>query len=296
VPRRDPPNPWDPPRDWAEFLAVRLLVEFAAALPLQQAICLGQTVTSLLARAVPKLRTTAAANLRLAGYAEPQIPVLIRGVFDSLGRTLAVAARLRHLDAANVGRLIEYEGFEHYAEAKRRGKGILFATAHLGNWELSALAHSLLTEPMHVVVRPLDNPLLDAWVTRLRERTGNSIHPKRDAIRPLLRALSRNQPVGILVDQNVLKADGIFINFFGNPACTQAAFARLAHRTGAAVIPGFAVWDDARQKYVLRFEPILEITGDVREDTQRVQAAVERAIRRNPDQWLWIHRRWKTQP
>ena len=143
---------------------------------------------------------------------------------------------------ANVSQWIRYEGFEHYERAKARGKGVLFATAHLGNWELSAFAHALLTEPMNVVVRPLDNPLIDRIVERRRALSGNTLLSKRDFARSILHALRANQPVGILVDQNSSPDNGAFVPFFGTLACANLTFAKLAARSGAAVIPGFAIW------------------------------------------------------
>jgi KDO2-lipid IV(A) lauroyltransferase len=244
--------------------------------------------------AVPKLRKTARRNLEIAGFGKRED--IVDGVFHAIARTLVAVARVHKLDKQNIHDLIEYEGFEHYVEAKRRGKGALFATAHLGNWELSAVAHSLLTEPMHVVVRPLDNLHVDAIVEARREATGNHVISKRDAARDILRALKRNDPVGILIDQNVSLAEGTFIDFLGVPACAGTAFARLAAHSGAAVIPGFALWSEARQKYILKFYPLVEITGDAIEDTKRIHAVIEKVIREHPDQWLWLHRRWKTRP
>jgi KDO2-lipid IV(A) lauroyltransferase len=173
---------------------------------------------------------------------------------------------------------------------------VLFATAHLGNWELSAYAHALLSAPMHVVVRPLDNPLIDAMVEHRRTLSGNHIIPKKDFARGIIKALAANQAVGILIDQNAAADGGLFVDFFGIPACASASFARIAAHTGAAVIPGFALWSDAEQRYVLRFHAAVEITGDVEADTAQLQRQVELAIREHPGQWLWIHRRWKTRP
>lgn len=255
---------------------------------------LSRFYAKLLDLAVPKLRRTARRNLEIAGFGQRED--IIDGVFHAIARTLVAIAQVRGLNKTNIHEIIEYEGFEHYAEAKRRGKGALFATAHLGNWELSAVAHSLLTEPMHVVVRPLDNPHVDAIVEARRQATGNHVISKKDAARDILRALKKNEPVGILIDQNVSLAEGTFIDFFGVPACAGTAFARLASHSGAAVIPGFALWSEARQKYILKFFPLVEITGDAIVDTKSIHAVIEQVIREHPDQWLWLHRRWKTRP
>lgn len=276
-------------RNLFEYWLVRAILASVSYGPTQW---LGRVYAKLLDLAVPKLRRVAARNCELTG----QPPEIIDGVFRSIGRMLVSFARFPRLDVTNIHDHIRYEGFEHYAAAKAKGKGVLFATLHLGNWELSAFAHALMTEPMHVIVRPLDNPLLDELVRARRSASGNIIIGKSDGIRPIFRALEANQAVGILVDQNVGLDDGLFINFFGHRACVSPAFAKLAARTGATVIPGYAIWSPTERKYILQFDPPVQITGNVLVDTQRIQNALERAIRAYPDQWLWIHRRWKTRP
>lgn len=217
-------------------------------------------------------------------------------MFRSIGRVVYSFARFPEIHAGNVQEWIGYEGLENYLVAKREGRGVLIATAHLGNWELSAFTHAIMTEPMHIVVRPLDNARVDAFVEHRRQLTGNRIIGKWDAPRSILRALHRNEAVGILIDQNTDPREGVFVDFFGVPACATTAFARLAARTQAVVIPGFALWCEESKRYVLRFYPPVEITGDVQADTQRIQTTLESVIRQYPDQWLWIHRRWKTRP
>jgi Kdo2-lipid IVA lauroyltransferase/acyltransferase len=218
------------------------------------------------------------------------------GVFASIARILLSFARFPQLDAASINNWIRYEGFEYFEQARVAGRGVLFATAHIGNWELSAFAHALMARPMHVVVRPLDNPLIDRIVAFYRGLSGNRIIEKKDYARGILKALAANQAVGILIDQNSSLDEGVFIDFFGIPACASAGFAKLAARTKAAVVPGFAIWSPAEKKYVLRFYPAVPMTGDVRQDTQRLHDLLEQVIREHPDQWLWIHRRWKTRP
>lgn len=259
---------------------------------------LGILYARLLDRAIPRLRRTAERNLTFA-YPERGDAWRARtidGIFDSIGRVLSAFAQFPRINASNVGEWIRYEGFEHYEAAMARGKGLLFATAHLGNWELSAFAHALLTSPMNVVVRPLDNPIIDGLVEHRRALSGNVLLSKRDFARSILQALRKNEAVGILVDQNASAENGVFVPFFGETACANTTFAKLAARSGAAVIPGFAVWNPAEKRYVLRFYPAVTITGDEADDTARIQYAIEAAVREYPDQWLWIHRRWKTRP
>ena len=273
---------------WLEYLLARGVLASLAIAPFG----LARVYASLLDRLVPRLRRIALRNLQLTGMPAG----LADGVYESIARLLYGFARLPQINRENVHQWIRYEGFEHFEEAKRRGKGVLFATGHLGNWELSAYAHALMTEPMYVVVRPLDNPHIDRLVEQRRSGSGNRIIGKKDLLRGVLKALAANEAVGILLDQNAGLDDGVFVDFFGLQASANVGFTKLAQRTGAAVIPGFAVWSTAERRYILRFYPIVEMTGDITADTQALQAALETAIREYPDQWLWIHRRWKTRP
>src|SRR5947207_9351840 len=142
-------------------------------------------------------------------------------------------------------------------------RSVLVATAHLGNWELSAFSHALMTAPMHIVVRPLDNARVNAFVEKRRALSGNHIIQKTDAARKILKALAAGDAVGILIDQNTTPSEGVFINFFGRKACAGTAFVKFAHHTGAAVVPGYALWSDVDKKYTLRFDPEIPMSGDV---------------------------------
>ena len=247
---------------------------------------------------VPRLRRTAMRNLELAypGKTKAERSQIVDGVFRSIGRLIAVFARFPQLHRGNIGEWISYEGLENYKSAKAKGRGVLVATAHLGNWELSAFAHALLTEPMNIVIRPLDSPALDRIVVKRRTLSGNRLIEKWDSVRAIIRALHQNEAVGVLIDQNTSLQEGVFVDFFGVPACANTAFARLAARTGAPVIPGFALWCSEQRRYILRFYPEVPMTGDARADTQALHSLLEKVIREYPDQWLWIHRRWKTRP
>jgi KDO2-lipid IV(A) lauroyltransferase len=235
---------------------------------------------------VPRLRRVALRNLELAGFANISDKIA-DGVFLSVGRIMASVAKFPAITRANVQEWIRYDGLENFTAAQGKGRGVLVATAHLGNWELSAFSHALMTAPMHIV---------DAWVERRRALSGNHIIHKKDAAREILRALAAGDAVGILIDQNTTPAEGVFIDFFGRKACAGTAFVKFAHHTGAAVVPGYALWSDQEKRYILRFDPEIAMTGDVQADTQRVHTALEGVIREHPDQWLWLHRRWKTRP
>jgi KDO2-lipid IV(A) lauroyltransferase len=272
-----------------EFAIVRIAIAAIALFP-----SLSIFFATLVDVLVPRLRRIAVKNLTMAGFANPG--QIADGVFRSIARLLATFARLPRLTPQNISTLIRYDGLENFQNASAKGRGVLVATAHLGNWELSAFAHAWMTAPMHIVVRPLDNPRIDALVERYRALSGNHIIEKKDAARGILKALKSGGAVGILIDQNNTLDQGVFIDFFGQKACAGTAFAKLAHHSGAAVVPGFALWSDEEQRYVLRFYPEIEMTGDVAEDTQRIHSQLESVIREYPDQWLWIHRRWKTRP
>ena len=285
-------------RNGAEAALARVLLGAFEHAPRPVAEAMGQACARLLDRAIPRLRHTALRNLE---FAYPNRDAEWRGriadgVFASIGRLIAAFTQFPRMNCSNIGEWIRYEGFEHYRCAKERGNGILIATGHLGNWELSAYAHALMTEPMNIIVRPLDNPLIDSIVERRRGLSGNVLLSKRDFARSILQALRRNEAVGILVDQNSSTENGTFMPFFGVPACANLTFAKLAYRSGAAVIPGFALWSADERRYILRFYPEVAMTGDAVEDTRRIQSGMESAIREYPDQWLWIHRRWKTRP
>jgi len=252
----------------------------------------------LLDIAVPKLRRVARINLCFAfpDLDPAQHEGIVDGVFRNVARLILAIAKFPVLNRDNISQWISYDGLENYLAAKRDGRGVLVATAHLGNWELSAFAHALMTEPMNIMVRPLDNPLIDKLVEECRTLTGNRLILKRDAARSVLKALRNNEAVGILIDQNTSPTEGVFVNFFGKQACAGTAFVKFAYHSGGAVVPGFALWDETAGRYVLRFYSRVELSGDVAVDTQRIHSLFEDVIRQYPDQWMWIHRRWKTRP
>jgi Kdo2-lipid IVA lauroyltransferase/acyltransferase len=227
---------------------------------------------------------------------------ILRGEFTSLGRQLAELCQFPRYTPENVEEVVVYDGLENYERAYARGKGVLFLTAHFGAWELSAFAHSLHGHSLSIVMRPMDNPYLDAMLQRYRTMHGNKVVSKDDFVRGLLAAMKAGETVGILMDTNMTPPQGVFVNFFGIAACTASGLARIALRTDAAVVPGFTIWDESLGKYRLRFDPPLELvrTGDLEADivanTQKFTKVIEDYVRRYPEQWLWVHRRWKTRP
>lgn len=251
-----------------------------------------------------RLRRVGERNLELALPALPrsQRNRILRRVFRNLGWQLVEFCRMQRYTAKNVQGWLRTEGLEHYLAAEARGKGVLILTGHLGAWELSSFYHSLMGHPMGMVIRRLDNRLLDEYVNGIRCLHGNQVLHKGDFARGLLKAMHHGGTVGILMDTNMTPPQGVFARFFGIEACTASGLARVALRTGAAVLPGFCVWEAKERRYVLHFGPELrfEQTGDAERDilsaTQQCNDVLESWIRRYPDQWLWIHRRWKTRP
>lgn len=251
-----------------------------------------------------RLREVGMRNLAMAlpEKSEAERASILRGVFTSLGRQLAELCQFPRYTPENIDEVVVYDGLEHYERAYARGKGVLFLTAHFGGWELSAFAHSLHGHWLHIVMRPMDNPYLDRMIEHYRTMHGNKTVAKDDFVRGLLAAMKAGETVGILMDTNMTPPQGVFVDFFGIKACTASGLARIALRTDAAVLPGFTIWDEALGKYRLRFDPAVELirTGDLEADivanTQRFTKVIEDYVRKYPEQWLWVHRRWKTRP
>lgn len=226
----------------------------------------------------------------------------LRSVYRNLGCLLAEFAQMSRYTPEFARGFIRYEGLENYLEARDCGKGVLVLTGHLGAWELSSFFHSLMGYPMGMVIRRLDNPLVDAFVNRIRCLHGNQVIHKDDFARGLIASMWKGETVGILMDTNMTPPQGVFVPFFGREAATASGMARVALKTGAAVIPGFLLWSEAEKRYVLRFGERIELedSGDPERNavanTARFTSVIESYIREYPDQWLWMHRRWKTRP
>jgi Kdo2-lipid IVA lauroyltransferase/acyltransferase len=251
-----------------------------------------------------RLRRVGMRNLELAfpEKTNAERARILRGEFTSLGRQLAELCQFPRYTLENIDDVVVYDGLENYEKAYARGKGVLFLTAHFGAWELSAFAHSLHGHWLYVVMRHLDNVYLDRLSLKYRTMHGNKTVDKDDFVRGLLAAMKAGEVVGILMDTNMTPPQGVFVDFFGIPACTASGLARIALRTDAAVVPGFTIWDTKLKKYRLRFDPAVELirTGDIEADivanTQKFTKIIEDYVRQYPEQWLWVHRRWKTRP
>ena len=286
------------------YAAALTLLKTFQWMPRSVAYSAGEIVAALGYRFASRQRQAGVRNLLMAmpDLTEQQREAILRGAFSNLGRLLAEFSHFPELNKKNIANLVTCEGFEHYEAAVQRGKGVIFITGHFGAWELSCFAHSLYAGPMKFVVREIDNPGVEKLIESYRGLSGNRPIEKRNASRDILKALRNNETVGILVDQNTTRDEGVFADFFGIPACTTTAVATLALRTGAAVIPGFLIWDSKSHRHRLRFEAPVPLTDtgdtahDIVENTQAFNHILEKIIRQYPDQWLWIHRRWKTRP
>jgi len=287
-----------------EYAAAWPFIKLLGILPRPLARAFAITISQLVYLFHVRLRNVGMRNLEMAfpEKTEKERKRILRAEFTSLGRQLAELCQFPRYTPENIDEVVIYEQLENYERAYARGKGVLFLTAHFGGWELSAFAHSLHGHRVNIVMRPMDNPYLDRMLQNYRTMHGNKVVPKDDFVRGLLAAMKAGETVGILMDTNMTPPQGVFVDFFGIPACTASGLARIALRTDAAVVPGFTIWDESLGKYRLRFDPALELvrTGDLEADivsnTQRLTKVIEDYVRKYPEQWLWVHRRWKTRP
>jgi KDO2-lipid IV(A) lauroyltransferase len=290
-------------RLYLEAALVELGLVLARVLPRRLLLSLGAAVGAAAGRIDHRHTGIARENLR-AAYADTLTEVdrerVLRACWRHFGRITFDALAFPRLDRRSLGTILKVEGLENARAALAQGKGALVFSAHYGHWEAGAYAMGLLGVPFAVIARPLDNPLLDRRLIQLRSGTGNAVIPKRRAVRETMRALGRGAGVAILIDQDA-GVDGVFVPYFGRLASTTPTLALLALRTEAPIVPVHAkVEKDGT--ITVRIEPVVTVqpTGvreaDVLRVTAECTAIVERWARSNPEQWLWLHRRWKTRP
>ena len=287
-----------------EFAVLRLFVGVLASLPRAAARACGAAIGAFAYNTLSRLRQTGQRNLEQA-FPEASAAhraTILKQVYRNLGHQLAEFCRMSSYTPEFARTLIRYEGLENYLAAHDSGNGVLVLTGHLGAWELSSFHHSLMGYPMGMVIRRLDNPLVDEFVNRIRCLHGNRVLHKDDFARGLIASMRAGETVGILMDTNMTPPQGVFVPFFGRQTATASGLARVALKTGAAVVPGFLLWSESEQRYILHFGPRVDLvdTGDSESDaianTANFTAIIESCIRQYPDQWLWMHRRWKTRP
>jgi KDO2-lipid IV(A) lauroyltransferase len=288
----------------AEYTFALLVIRLFGSMPRGLAHRAAKTLAQIGFHLARRQRHAGLRNLEIAfpKIHQSERERILKGCFENLARLLVEFTHFLELNKNTVCRFVVHDGLENYLEGIRRGRGVIFMTAHFGAWELSSFAHAVYGYPLRFVVRPIDNPHVEKLISKYRTMSGNIPIGRRRAARDILNALRHNEAVGILFDQNTTRSEGVFAEFFGVPAATTPSIALFALRTGAAVVPGFLIWDEALGKHRLRLDPPVELidTGnldhDVLENTKAFNKILEGYIRKYPDQWLWIHRRWKTRP
>jgi Kdo2-lipid IVA lauroyltransferase/acyltransferase len=291
-------------RQRLEYAAAWPFIKILGSLPRPLARRVGIGLAWLVYLLHVRLRQVGMRNLAMVfpEKSEAERARILRSEFSSLGRQLAEVCHFPKYTLENVEQVVVFDGFENYQRARAGGKGALLFTAHFGGWELSSFVMSMHGHWMHVIMRGMDNVYLGRLIEHYRTMHGNKAVDKDDFVRGLLSAMKANEVVGMLIDTNMTPPQGIFVDFFGIPACTASGLARISLRTDAAVVPVFTIWDAALGKYRLRFDPAVELvrTGDleadIRANTQKFTSIIEDYVQKYPEQWLWVHRRWKTRP
>jgi KDO2-lipid IV(A) lauroyltransferase len=296
------------PQIWIEYAVAKTILWSLAILPRPVAVGIGIGIGRVGFHVFGKLRRVGMRNLELA-YPEKtnaEREAILKSAFRGIGRTLGEVSGFHRVTRENFEELIECEfdaefeaGFKRARDEKR---GIIVLTGHIGNWELFALAYSIFFGPANLLSRKMDNPLIDQMVETMRSSFGNKQIDKVNAAGPILRILRDGGSVGILADVNAHPREGVFVPFFGIPACTTAGVAMLALRANALIMPMFAVWNEEKGRYAMINENIIEPVNtddrksDIEEITAQFTAGIERVVRAHPEEWIWIHRRWKTRP
>jgi len=291
-------------KEWLEYALVWFVVKGLGLFPRSSARSFAVAAMRSFYVLLPRLRKTAEINLNIAfpNWTEARRKSVIRGMLRNLGWMAAEFARFPKYTRENIGQIVVLEGHDNFLEGQRRGKGVLYLTGHIGAWELSSFAHALYGYPLHYMARPIENRRVDAFVNSYRCLSGNQPIFKNESARLALKVLKEAGTIGILADQNTMPQEAVFVNFFGKTASTTTGIARLALHTDAAVVPGYAVWDEQLNKYRLCFEPPVELirTGDperdILENTRTFAKVLEEIIRKYPEQWVWVHGRWNTRP
>ena len=287
-----------------EYYAMRGIVGAIGLFPLKTSMNVGKNIGYAIGSLIPKLKKTGRRNLEIAlpELSADEKEKILRGTFESLGRHLGFVSHFRKFEREDIHTLVEVVGKEHFDTAHEAGRGILFFTGHFGSWEVFNLLPPAFGYGMNILVRRIDNSLVENFVDNLRTRFGSVTLDKTKSARQMFRVLENGELLGILADLNAQKKEGVFVDFFGVPASTTISIAKLALKTNAVVLPAFAVWNEAKQKYVVHLEPPIDYEktenaeADIKILTQNITNLVEKYVRQFPEQWLWIHKRWNTRP
>jgi len=299
---------------WAEYIPVRLTLALLTALPRNVALPISIGLARFFYIITGGREKIAMTNL---GIAFPELSLedrkkLLKRSFDSLGRVLGEVSQFPKASRAKIAALVDYDfdtaeslssaERQRFDEARAAGRGVILVSPHLGNWELGVFAYSATREPLTYLARPLDNPKIEKLIAVIRSRFGNRAINKTNSVTAAFEILRSGGMLGVLPDVNVQEKDGIFVPFFGVPACTTRGIAMLAMRTNAMIIPTCCVWDERRKKYIGKYGKQIDpqMTADRNAEIYRITlemtAEIERFIRASPDQWIWTHKRWKTRP
>jgi len=282
-----------------EFAAVRLVSAVVSLLPMRVVRRCGAALGRFVSAVDRRHRRIALENLAAAfpSRSEAELRVLARMMFAHFGSLLLELLKFGTYSPEQMRAAIDVEGAERARQAYDRQRGVLFFTGHFGYWEIQAIVEPLHGHPISVLARPLDNARLNEMLERIRTRTGNAVFYREGAVRKVLRELAANHGVALLIDQHIHTPDAVYVDFFGRPAATTSALAALALRTGAPVVPVFAL-PLPGGRYRLVYEhpvdpPQADTPDAVREFTQRCTDVLEMYVRRHPELWLWMHRRWR---
>jgi KDO2-lipid IV(A) lauroyltransferase len=284
------------------YRLIRLFIRILSLIPLPVVQFMGKMLGTL-AFFIPMSRKAVALDNIIQSFS-PRIRAdeanrLLRKVYIHFGQMFLEVPHVVRLDALNLHRYVVFESEEHFYDALRKGKGVLALTGHLGNWEIVSAVSAIRFGSTAVVARPLDSEPLERLVIEIRSRHGTEIIPKQRSMRKLLTSLQAKKSIGILLDQNVDWYEGVFVDFFGRPACTNKGLALVALKTGAPVVPVFSAKTiDGRYRIMIGKEVDLIRTGDrlkdVEENTALFTSIIEHYIREHPEQYFWFHKRWKT--
>ncbi len=291
-------------RDWIEYAGAWIGLKTLGLLPTRVARLVGASFAALAYLVRTPLKRAAMFNLRLAfpEWTDAKRKAVIGRMIQQIGWMAGEFSQFPRYVRKGIEGVVVLDGEENFEAARRRGKGVLFLTGHMSAWELAPFAHALYGHPLYFLVRPIRNRRVDELINSYRCLSGNRPIEKNKSARMIFKVLNDGGTVGILSDHNTSLEEGVFVDFFGIPASTTSGLARIALRTEAAVVPGFLFWDYAQKVYRLRFEPAVELArsgdeeADVLENTARFTRVIEDYIRAHPDQWLWVHKRWKTRP
>lgn len=291
-----------------EYYAARTALAVLGVLPRRTAVAISMGILRMVPMVLTGLRRIGLRNLEIAfpEMSPAERKRILEGTFNNLGRVLGELSQFHKFTREDLAELIDFdldaETRNLYERHKREGRGVLITTGHLGNWEMLVLGFAALYEPISYLARPLDNPRIDEMLNRLRTRFGNRPINKTNSAMLAIKILREGGILGVLSDVNAHPKEGVFVPFFGVPACTLSGAAMLAIRSNSLIFPTFCVWDKSVKRYKFVHGPLLEPanTGDRKQDiiatTSIYTSEIEKIIRQYPDQWMWIHRRWKTRP